>query len=104
MPQIKEKMLKAKNACLNCTELFIRIEMPLSSGVKVTARAMINKRLEDVEISGVRDFYKIAQQYRLDNPKEKWNVMEINMTNENSVIIKTNFDQNLQEDAEDAVR
>ena len=99
--QIKDVLVSLKSTVAAATKLVVDIEKPLPSGIRLEAYAETAAGNVSVRVKDARAFFKFTQSY--SSPSE-WNRMKITLDEKNAVVVKTDFDAELQKKTENRVK
>lgn len=85
--------------------VLIRIECPLDSGIKVECwRDSDGVKNAQIIPGGVRPFFKFVEQYRNEEPGQKFNVINISVEPSEKYTVCFIFDEDVQREAEENIK
>ena len=103
---IEEKMNSIMGSVKSDMDMVVvRVECPLSTGVKVECQGIIKGEKHNLPIpGGVRDFFVFVDKRRAEKSQEKFNLVEFTLNAAKQMSVRFSFDENIQKHAEDNIR
>ena len=99
--QIKAVLVDLKSTVANATKLVVNIEKPLPSGLRLEAHAETAAGDVSVRVRDARAFFSFTKNFPSRQP---WNRMTLILDEKNAVVVKTDFDTDLQKKTEERIK